>query len=136
MVKLDLRSNPEIKAVVLAGFPSYRKHNCFVTVFSPTTLNSYWDGGSRHEYAIVQLSTLKTKPLPTSTHPYFDVAARGIVGEDESVSIGPSGSIVLKTLPEDFALVTAGTFCGKPATAFVYLNAANMPRLLGKGDSL
>ena len=134
MLKTDFADYPEVKAIVLAGFPSYRKRVCFIVPFHETTLNSYWDGGSRAEYAIVHIPTLKTRQLPTNTHPFFDISGKGITGEDENVSIGPSGSIVLKNLPENFALIKAGTFCGKPATAFVYLNPLNIRKLLGSGE--
>jgi hypothetical protein len=129
---VKLKDAPEIKRLVLAAFPSYRKLNASLSVFyGNVNINSYWDGGSRSEYAIVDLATMQRKSLPTRTHPYFDVAARGMINaEDSIIKVDHVGNVELKVLPEGFALVEAGTFCGKPATAHVYLNAANMAKLL------
>jgi hypothetical protein len=95
------------------------------------SINSYWDGGSRTEFAVVELASLQRKSLPTRTHPYFDVAVRGLTNaENADLEVDQVGNVTLKHLPEGFALVAAGTFCGKAATAHVYLNPANMARLL------
>jgi hypothetical protein len=130
MTTFNLKTQPELKRVITAAFPNYRKHNAWLSEFRPTEINSYWDGGSRDEYAIVDLVTGQRKNLPTSTHPYFDVARYGVQGENEMVAVSERGNITLKLLPENFALVRSGTFCGKPATAHVFVNAVNMPRLL------
>lgn len=132
MTKIELKTAPEVKRVVLAAFPSYRKHNAWLSAFpeSGMNVNSYWDGGSKDEYAIVDLATMRTKPMPSSTHPYFDVARYGIQGSNDLVEVSDRGNITLKQLPENFAIVRAGTFCGKAATAHVFIPAANMPRLL------
>jgi hypothetical protein len=132
MHTVTLKSAPEVKAVVLAAFPSYRKHNAFLSAFGGgLSINSYWDGGSRTEFAVVELASLQRKSLPTRTHPYFDVAVRGLTNaENADLEVDQVGNVTLKHLPEGFALVAAGTFCGKAATAHVYLNAANMARLL------
>jgi hypothetical protein len=133
--RFELKTTPELKRIVLAAFPSYKKRQATLAAFREggQRINSYWDGGTRDEYAIVELSTGRRKPLPTSTHPYFDIAGRGLAnGEspDGYVSSDHVGNVTLLALPQGFALVAAGTFCGKPATAKVYLNSADMPRLL------
>ncbi len=129
---IELKSAPDLKRVVTAAFPGYKKHRAYVSVFNGgVNINSYWDGGSRDEYAIVELETLQRRALPTSSHPYFDVARKGLVDvETAAISVNHIGGVTLKILPEGYALVAAGTFCGKPATAHVYLNAANMPKYL------
>lgn len=134
MDRIPLRSAPELKRVVLAAFPSYRKRDAYLSVFTgKQNINSYWDGGSRDEYAIVELQSLQRKGLPTSSHPYFDIAARGLANASSpDVETDHVGNLYLKHLPEGFALVRAGTFCGKAATAHVYLNPANMAKLLGQ----
>jgi hypothetical protein len=43
------------------------------------------------------------------------------------------GNATLKVLPEGFVLVEAGTFLGKPATAKVFLNPANITKILPAG---
>lgn len=129
---IELKTAPELKRVICAAFGNYKKHKCYMSAFpeSGMNINSYWDGGSRDEYALVDLTTFRRATMPTSTHPYFDVARYGVHGENEHVSVDSRGNITLKHLPENFALVRSGTFCGKPATAHVYFNAANMPKLL------
>jgi hypothetical protein len=131
MDRIELKSAPEVKKVILAAFPEYKKHNAFLSAFHPMNINSYWDGGSKDYYAIVELATMKRKSLPTSTHPYFDVTARGNANkENDIISVDHVGNITLKELPEGFALVQSGVFCGKPATAHVFLNPDNFAKLL------
>lgn len=132
-----LKQHPEIKAIVTAAFPGYKKHKAWLRTMGPSGqgINSYWDGGSRAEYALVDLATGRRVALPTNTHPYFDIARAGLAGaEDSAVVVDHRGNVTLKILPEGIALVQAGTFCGKPATATVILNPANMAKLLGPGD--
>lgn len=129
---IALKTAPELKRVITAGFPSYKKLRAFLSAFPERGMgiNSYWDGGSREEFAIVELSTNRRANLPTSTHPYFDVQSRGIRGESEQIAIDGRGRVTLKNLPEGFALVSCGIFCGKPGTAHVYLNPANLAKML------
>jgi hypothetical protein len=134
--KVKLSTTPDLNQVIQRAFPSYRKLNCFVTTFpeAGVNINSYWDGGSRREYALVELSTMQRKSLPTNSLPYFDKASRGMANlENPAVSTDHVGNITLKYLPVNFVLVEAGTFCGKSATAFVYVNPENMPKLLEGG---
>ena len=133
---IDVKSAPEVKRVILAAFPEYRKQRLYLTVFPEhgVQINSYWDGGSRDYFAIVELASLRRMPMPTATHPYFEVAARGMANQStQFVESDHVGNITLKMLPEGYALVQSGVFCGKPATAHVYLNSANMAKLLPKG---
>lgn len=133
METVALKNHPEIKAVVKAAFPGYKKHNAWLLVMGPSgkRINSYWDGGSKSEFALVDLATGRRKDLPTHTHPYYDIARAGLAGqEDQAVAVDERGNVTLKLLPEGIALVQAGWFCGKPATAMVWLNPANMAKLL------
>jgi hypothetical protein len=128
---ISLKSAPEVKKVITVAFPSYKKHNAFLSEFHPMQINSYWDGGSRDYFAIVELATMQRKDMPTRTHPCFEVSQRGLANQsNDVVEIDHVGNITLKILPEGFALVSAGIFCGKPGTAHVYLNPANMTKLL------
>ena len=132
-IKVNLKSAPEVQRVVRAAFPSYAKHNAYITDFPSCgcNINSYWDGGSRSEYVIVALDTVQRKALPTSTHPYFDVARKGVAGtETPDIAVDHVGNVTLKHLPEGFALVEAGIFCGKQATARIMLNPANITKFL------
>lgn len=127
MEKINLKENARVKEIIKAGFPQYAKLTAFIAVFpeSGININSYWSGGSRDEFCIVHLPTLTRKLLPTSTHPYFDM--KSVEGSTPDV-VAKGGSLTLIRLPVEFALVCAGTFDGRPATARVYLNS-----LLGAG---
>lgn len=134
---VELRSRPDISRIVRAAFPQYRKRSAFVSEFGDRgkTINSYWDGGSRDVYALVNLSTMKTQPLPTASHPFFDVARAGMTGGDsEFVHVDHAGNITLKVLPPGFALVQGGTFMGKDATAHVYFPKGDQ-KALGAGGA-
>ena len=132
MTTIELRTTPDVKRVIQAAFPGYKKQRAFVSVFrGGVGINSYWDGGSKSEFAVVELATLRRAGLPTSTHPYFDVASKGLTNaQDGVVKVDHVGNVTLETLPDGFVLVEAGTFCGKAATAHIFVPAANMPKFL------
>jgi len=127
-----LSSTPDVRDVVRAAFPDYRKREAIVcTFYAGLRINSYWSGGTRNEFAVVELATLRCHNLPTATNPLYDVALRGLANKaDGFVKIDEAGNITLKTLPDGFVVVRAGDFCGKRATAYVFVPAANMPRFL------
>ena len=130
---IELKQHPAIRDIIRAAFPDYKKHRAMLSAFGEhgVRINSYWDGGSKDEYAIVDLATRRREALPNATHPYFEVAARGLANKhDGYVEVDHVGNITLKCLPEGFALIRSGWFCGKPATAHVYLNPANLTPLL------
>lgn len=133
MQTIELKSAPELKRLVLAAFPDYRKKSVFLSVFGErgVNVNSYWDGGSRAVYALVEMATMRRKALPTGSHPYFDISSRGLAGQETpDVAVDHVGNVTLKRLPEGIALIEGGTFCGKPATAHIRVNAANMAKYL------
>jgi hypothetical protein len=52
-----LQANSRAKEVLLSAFPSYRGRKFHVReIHFPMSLSSYWDGGSRSDYAIVSLA--------------------------------------------------------------------------------
>lgn len=126
-----LSQQPDVLNIIRAAFPSYRKQRAsvedFAAQYGGVTINSFWDGGSRDEFAIVELASLSRRPLPTQTHPYYDL--HGLTQEGPAVS-SENGNVRLTVLPEGFALVRGGVFCGKPTTVTVYVNPANLPRSL------
>jgi hypothetical protein len=126
MERINLKDSPNVRAVILAAFPRYRKHAAYVHTFGPrgVNVNSYWDGGSRAEYAIVDLTSMRCRALPTATHPSYDIAHAGVLNtENQDVAVDRVGNVTLKRLPVGFALVEAGITCGKAATASVYYSA-------------
>lgn len=131
---VDLKYSPEVLRVIRAAFPSYKKKSAYLSEFSDgssVTINSYWDGGSRSIFVLVDLATLQHKALPTQSHPYFDMRAISTQTPDVEIT---RGIVDLKRLPEGIALVEAGTFCGKLATAHVHVNPANLTKFLPGGS--
>lgn len=111
---------PEIKRIIEASGVRGKQGDVVVDVFhGPRTVNSYWDGGSKDEFAIVDLDSGKAWNVPT-THPYFD---RRPDGER-------CGNLELRELPPNCCLVQGGTFCGKPATYRIHLREENLAKLL------
>lgn len=114
---------PEIKRIIdAARVNGKRNGDVSIDEFrGPISMNSYWDGGSKDEFALVDLETLKTWSMPTS-HPYFDRRPNG----------ERCGNLELSELPPNVCLVEGGYFCGKPATLKIRLRSENMARLLPK----
>jgi len=127
---LLVRQHPEVARVIRAAFPAYRKQKFSIGPFYPMRVNSEWSGGSRDYFAVVNLVTLERYEV-TVGHCYFDVASHGIKNIDtEVVTVDRVGNVTLNVLPEGFALVSCGIFCGKPGTAAVYVNPANLTKFL------
>jgi hypothetical protein len=128
MERINLKDSPSVRAVIVAAFPSYRKHAAYVHTFGPhgKSVNSYWDSGSRAEYALVHLATCQCRALPTATHPYYDIGRALFNAENQDLAVDHVGNVTLKRLPAGFALVEAGVSCGKAATASVYYSAETL----------
>lgn len=71
-----------------------------------TISGSYWDGGSRSDYFLIDLRTMHATPIAGVAPMQFG---------------GPKEDPVVNLEPHQ-AVVCAGTFCGKPATPTVYLH--------------
>ena len=67
---------------------------------------TYWDGGSRSDYFLVDLSTMRATALGHVSPPQFG---------------GPKEDPVQHLQP-GFAIVEAGVFCGKPSTPVVFFH--------------
>ena len=113
-MNIELKDYPEIKAVILAAFPGYRKKQAGIESRESFSMHgTYWDGGSRNEYAAVDLVSMRSKGAPQYPPTQFG---------------GPGTQTM--DIPLNVAIVEAGTFCGKPATARVLVRAENFARLL------
>lgn len=55
----------DLKAIVRAAFPSYRGRKIRETshIKNSMNTNSYWDGGSRDTFVVVDLKTLRATPI-------------------------------------------------------------------------
>ena len=129
MQSVTLKDNQEIKRIVNSAAGNYKKQKAFVSTFSgKVDISSYWDDGSKSYYTIVEIASGLKKALPSSTHPYFDIARAGMANcETPDVESDRVGNLYLRRLPQGFALVKTGFFMGKTATAHVYLSPEDMP---------
>ena len=112
---IELKTAPELVRVIKSADNTYRKMKAFLRVGSTVTLsNTYWDGGSRSTYTAVCLTTGHNKGAPQYAPPQFG---------------GPANAPTV-SIPEGIAIVETGVFQGKTATATVYLNPANVAKLI------
>lgn len=100
-----LKSRPDIAALVKLVS---KKHKAFIATPRPevTLRGTYWDGGSRSEYYKVHLASKHLQKLPSVSPPQFG---------------GPREEPVHKLEP-GYAVIEAGTFCGKPATPTIHFH--------------
>lgn len=97
--------DPKVRAVCHAAYPAYKGLKCKVVFTTdPIDLASYWDGGTRTYFQVLELGTLKTLEVP-SQHPAFDQQIKGA----ESFSIPPG-----------FVVVAHDIFCGKDLGLTIY----------------
>lgn len=116
-LRVTLRTAPEIARIIRAADPNYRKREASILARETVAISgTYWDGGSRSTYHAVDLATLRQLPAPHYDPPQF-----GGPSTDPTVNI-----------PEGVAIVCTGVFQGKPATARVYVNPANVAKLIGE----
>ena len=110
-----IKDNPELLRVIRAVDSVYRKPKCIVNVATDCTLQgTYCDGGSRSTYTAVNLSDMRS-----SGAPQYAPAQYGGPMNDPRVDI-PVGVVIVRT----------GTFCGKKATATIYMHPDNVAKLL------
>ena len=115
MQVITLKSAPEISRVIRCAAADYRKRQAFLHVRDSVELsNTYWDGGSRSTYTAVNLATGKASAADQYAPPQFG---------------GPRAPLNV-SIPAGVAIVETGYFCGKPATASVYINPADATPML------
>lgn len=114
-VEVKLADHPEVKRIVLAADPSYRRKTARVMAVETIALSgTYYGGGTRSTYTAVDLVTLKAGAAPQYDPPQFG---------------GPKKPPVCE-IPVGVAVVETGYFCGKVAQAYVNVRPSNMARLL------
>jgi len=91
-------ADPRIKQTMQDCFPDYRGRTVRVSNHIPSSLNSWWDGGSRDYYVFYQPSTRKTFQVH-SNHPFFEANQPRQLNE--------------QALPENVILVRHSISCGK-----------------------
>lgn len=107
MITVNLKDHPQLKKLVLQAFPGYRKAKAFIHRTTSVRMDdTYWDGGSISHYAFVGIQTGSVFPTPGYAPPQFG-------GPKVTPDIPVAAGVLC---------VSTGTFCGKPATAAVYVN--------------
>lgn len=105
---------PEVKEAIRAAFPSYKGRTFSVAPLTfPFSCRSYWSGGSRTSYAVVNLAEEKAKAVPQNGSP-FD-----------------GGELKAEGLPAGYAIASHSIFCGKDMGCTLYVLPENLnPRML------
>lgn len=104
----------------IARLIGYRKKTVCVKPATEHTMHGVnWSGGSRTQYTMVDLRTMKALTPDLGRPPPWANPAEGAKVE----------------IPPDCVLIAHGIFCGKPATAFMYVHPDSMPRMLGYEQS-
>lgn len=115
MMRINLASEPNFSKIIKRVEPGYKKREAAFSVRDTITLEgTYWDGGSRSTYTAINLQTLQTSAAEQFAPPQFG---------------GPRHAPAV-TIPDGVAIVETGIFCGKPATARVYVNSRTVSPLL------
>lgn len=119
-MKLITVSSKDVAHLLQATFPDYRKKKAIIVPSTEVGLHGLnWEGGSRAMYRACTLSGNATGGADS----FHALAPWANPAEGAKLPI-PPGMVV----------VEAGTFCGKPATARVYVNPADMPKFLTAPD--
>jgi hypothetical protein len=106
-------NSPETKRVAKLCFPDWNGNKIKLEVFrGPFNLSSYWDGGSRSYYSLINLITGETAMVPEN-------------GSLFSPNIGK-----LTNLPINCVLGEQTIFCGKDLGVTLYLNEENLTKML------
>lgn len=114
---IKLRDYPEVKAIIQAADPTYRKHEAYIEALPTVTLSgTYWSGGSISTYTAVNLATKVASLAPQFDPPQFG---------------GPSSPPKVE-LPRGCVIVRTGAFCGKKATATVHINPLDLTPALAQ----
>lgn len=108
----------DIPQIVRATFPDYRGRKFKVQATEKVTLHDLnWSGGSRSQY---RTCTLNGTPAGSADR-YNAMAPWENIAEGKSLPV-----------PQGFAVVRHSIFCGKDTGLTVYVNPADMPKLLTK----
>lgn len=110
---------PEVQEIAKAAFPDYTGRKFSVTAFQgPMNLASYWDGGSRIYYAVVNLNTKKSVEIPQS----------GTMFDKQTYR--------MTTLPPNLAVVAHSISMGKDSGITIHVNPENLSKMLPAPDEV
>ena len=99
------KTHPREWAIIKKVLPNYRKRTAILNHQDSVRLHGrYWDGGSRTTW--------------------FTMHRNGIVHQIASRNDYPFTAPEMEiSITDGVVVVSAGTFCGKPSTACLYINA-------------
>jgi hypothetical protein len=107
------KGEPKFNALrnIVSAVAPYHKHSIIVTIGTSAELHgTYWDGGSRSTYTLVDVRRIGAiRRFPQFAPPQF-----GGPAQTPSVDISPGT-----------AIVECGTFCGKPVTASLTMSQSD-----------
>lgn len=107
----ELKQHPRLQQLIRQVLPGYRKHRVIVIPSERVQLsNGYWSGGSRYSYCQAALTGGGVRALAAPAAP---------------VEFGGS-SVPPYTIPLGHTVISTGTFCGKTATATLYINPTDL----------
>ena len=109
----------DLRNIATACFPEYRGRKFKVAFRKPTSLDSYWDGGSRDYYALWNLDNGKQFAIP-SNHPAFE---RG------RAAATVKANATIHDLP-NIIVVERSYFCGKDSGITFYADPARISGML------
>ena len=109
-------STKDVKQIIQATFPGYRKRKVTLVVTDSVTFTDLnWSGGTRSQYRACDIDG---HPLDLkhnlSGPPPWDNPFEGLKID----------------LPESAVIVKGGHFCGKPSTLYIYVHPNNIPKQL------
>jgi hypothetical protein len=107
------KPDSSILAIVGAAFPEYKGKKFELCTDIPSSLHSYWEGGSRDRFVFVQLSTMKAIQLQEN-HPIFQ--------HERPRDI--------QALPPGIVIVMHSIFRGKDMGITIYSNAGDLNPML------
>ena len=106
----------DVRAIVEATFPEYRKHNVIICPTTSVTMHDLnWSGGTKSTY---RACTIDGKPVRSKVD-------TGIPAPWNNPYEG-----LTVDLPENVVIVKGGYFCGKTSTLCINVHPANMPRFI------
>ena len=104
------KTHPKEWAIIKKVLPNYRKRTAIMNYQDSVEFHGrYWDGGSRTVWYILRGNLVDQVPSRND----YPFTAKEL--EVDLVNPNDGGVSVI--------VVSAGTFCGKPATACLYINA-------------
>jgi hypothetical protein len=107
----ELKQHPRLQQLVRQVLPGYRKHRVIVIPCEQVQLSGgYWSGGSRYSYCQAALNGGGVRALAAPAAP---------------VEFGGS-AVPPYTIPQGHTVISTGTFCGKTATATMYIRQGDL----------